>query len=379
MESLSAYARQFLDRMEKPSVDSIEGLSPAVAIEQKNPTKTSRSTVGTATEIYDFLRLMWARIGRTFCPKCGREMRPDTVQSVVDAVLVAAERYALRGGVSAQALGQGHARSRARESARAGFSACRDRRRRCSRSTISSRRPISRRRRTCSSSSTGCRSTLNRRRGWPTRLVRRFAKGDGDVVILFSGPVRSPIDGNEVRARAIHRSFRVRQRWHARAGSDAAALLVQQSARRVPALQRFRRDARVRRVAGRTVSRSARSAGRRDRSVDQAALRQQAQTARGVREEESDSDGRCMERAHRGAARSASQHGIAARIRRRVSVPARARGEALQAVHPRLSAPVSDRAGVPRCHGAKLQARRAQRSRRRQDDRRRSRICRSTR
>src|SRR5438067_8905738 len=86
VESLSAYARQFLERMEKPDVDMIDGLSPAVAIEQKNPTKTSRSTVGTATEIYDYLRLLWARVGRTYCPKCGRELRPDTVQSVTDAV-----------------------------------------------------------------------------------------------------------------------------------------------------------------------------------------------------------------------------------------------------------------------------------------------------
>ncbi|CAA9357972.1 MAG: Excinuclease ABC subunit A, partial [uncultured Gemmatimonadaceae bacterium] len=92
VESLSAYARQFLERMEKPDVDAIEGLSPAVAIEQKNPTKTSRSTVGTATEIYDYLRLLWARVGHTFCPKCGRELRPDTVQSVSDAVLALPER-----------------------------------------------------------------------------------------------------------------------------------------------------------------------------------------------------------------------------------------------------------------------------------------------
>jgi excinuclease ABC subunit A len=91
VESLSAYARQFLERMEKPDVDSIDGLSPAVAIEQKNPTKTSRSTVGTATEIYDYLRLLWARIGRTFCPVCGRELRPDTVQSVVDTLLALPE------------------------------------------------------------------------------------------------------------------------------------------------------------------------------------------------------------------------------------------------------------------------------------------------
>src|SRR5512132_750339 len=87
VESLSAYARQFLDRMEKPDVDSIEGIAPAVAIEQKNPTRTSRSTVGTATEVYDYLRLLWARVGRTYCPLCGREMRPDTVQSVVDSAL----------------------------------------------------------------------------------------------------------------------------------------------------------------------------------------------------------------------------------------------------------------------------------------------------
>ncbi len=87
VESLSAYARQFLERMEKPDVDAVEGLSPAVAIQQKNPTKTSRSTVGTATEIYDYLRLLWSRVGHTFCPQCGREMRPDTVQSVTNTVL----------------------------------------------------------------------------------------------------------------------------------------------------------------------------------------------------------------------------------------------------------------------------------------------------
>ena len=87
VESLSSYARQFLERMEKPDVDLVEGLSPAVAIEQKNPTKTSRSTVGTATEIYDYLRLLWARVGHTFCPTCGREIKPDTVQSVSDTVL----------------------------------------------------------------------------------------------------------------------------------------------------------------------------------------------------------------------------------------------------------------------------------------------------
>ncbi len=87
VESLSTYAKQFLERMEKPAVNSVEGISPAVAIEQKNPIKTSRSTVGTATEVYDYLRLLWARAGRTYCPECGREVRPDTVQSAADALL----------------------------------------------------------------------------------------------------------------------------------------------------------------------------------------------------------------------------------------------------------------------------------------------------
>ncbi len=91
VESLSAYARQFLERMKKPDVDFIDGLSPAVAIEQKNPTRTSRSTVGTATEIYDYLRLLWARIGRTMCPVCGRELKPDTAQTAADATLALAE------------------------------------------------------------------------------------------------------------------------------------------------------------------------------------------------------------------------------------------------------------------------------------------------
>ncbi|HYT82124.1 MAG TPA: excinuclease ABC subunit UvrA [Gemmatimonadales bacterium] len=87
IESLSTYAKQFLERMPKPLVDALEGLSPAVAIEQKNPTTSSRSTVGTATEIYDFLRLLWARAGTPYCRNCGEVVKADTVQEVVDAVL----------------------------------------------------------------------------------------------------------------------------------------------------------------------------------------------------------------------------------------------------------------------------------------------------
>ena len=86
VEALSTYAKQFLDRLEKPDVDRIEGLSPAVAIEQRNRTTSSRSTVGTATEVYDYLRLLYARAGRTHCPECDDEVRPDSVSSAVDRV-----------------------------------------------------------------------------------------------------------------------------------------------------------------------------------------------------------------------------------------------------------------------------------------------------
>jgi len=87
VESLSAYARQFLERMEKPEVDEIEGIAPAVAIRQKNTTRNPRSTVATSTECYDFLRLLFARVGRTFCPECGDRVERDTVDRVAGRLL----------------------------------------------------------------------------------------------------------------------------------------------------------------------------------------------------------------------------------------------------------------------------------------------------
>src|SRR5438105_3733908 len=87
IESLSAYARQFLDKMEKPDVDHIDGLSPAISIDQKGTTHNPRSTVGTVTEIYDYMRLLYARIGHPHCPNCGREVSQQTIQQIVDAVL----------------------------------------------------------------------------------------------------------------------------------------------------------------------------------------------------------------------------------------------------------------------------------------------------
>src|SRR5580700_10963986 len=87
VESLSAYARQFLERIEKPDADIIDGIAPAVAIRQKNTTRNPRSTVGTATEIYDYLRLLFARVGRTYCLQCGNQVKKDTVDEVAAAVL----------------------------------------------------------------------------------------------------------------------------------------------------------------------------------------------------------------------------------------------------------------------------------------------------
>lgn len=87
VESLSSYARQFLGLMEKPDVESIEGLSPAISIDQKTTSKNPRSTVGTVTEIYDFIRLLYARIGVPYCPKCGKKIEKQTIDQIVDNIL----------------------------------------------------------------------------------------------------------------------------------------------------------------------------------------------------------------------------------------------------------------------------------------------------
>ena len=92
MESLSSYARQFLGQMEKPDVESIEGLSPAISIDQKSTNRNPRSTVGTVTEIYDYMRLLYARVGIPHCPKCGKEIRKQTIDQMVDQIMAMPER-----------------------------------------------------------------------------------------------------------------------------------------------------------------------------------------------------------------------------------------------------------------------------------------------
>jgi excinuclease ABC subunit A len=132
VESLSAYARQFLERIEKPDADSIDGIAPAVAIRQKNSTRNPRSIVGTATEIYDYLRLLFARIGRTYCVKCGNEVKKDSVDEVADAVLAlgAGTRvqvlFPLQAGASPQTEDKKPQRSRRKKSPPAGATALSD-------------------------------------------------------------------------------------------------------------------------------------------------------------------------------------------------------------------------------------------------------------
>ena len=91
VESLSAYARQFLELMQKPDVDSIDGLSPAISIDQKTTSRNPRSTVGTVTEIYDYLRLLYARVGRPHCPVCGKPIAGQSIDSIVEQVLALPE------------------------------------------------------------------------------------------------------------------------------------------------------------------------------------------------------------------------------------------------------------------------------------------------
>ena len=110
VESLSAYARQFLERMEKPDVDGIDGIAPAIAIRQKNSIRNPRSTVGTTTEIHDYLRLLWARVGRTICRQCGRDVERESPDVVANALLALPEGTRLLVGFERPVLSVGIAR-----------------------------------------------------------------------------------------------------------------------------------------------------------------------------------------------------------------------------------------------------------------------------
>src|SRR5881396_3243556 len=122
VESLSAYARQFLQMMEKPDVDSIDGLSPAISIDQKSSSRNPRSTVGTVTEIYDYMRLLWARIGVPHCPICGREVVRQTSGQIVDEILTMPEETRIMILAPVVVDKKGEHRGVAAELKKAGFS-----------------------------------------------------------------------------------------------------------------------------------------------------------------------------------------------------------------------------------------------------------------
>ena len=153
VESLSAYARQFLGQMDKPDVDSIEGLSPAISIDQKTTSRNPRSTVGTVTEIYDYLRLLWARIGKPHCLNCGRPIAGQSAEQIIDQIMNLQDGTRFMVLAPDRARPQGRVRQAVRGAARARAS-------RASRSTA--RSGCSRRR----SSST--RSTSTTSRSWST-------------------------------------------------------------------------------------------------------------------------------------------------------------------------------------------------------------------
>ena len=122
VESLSAYARQFLGLMEKPDVDSIEGLSPAISIDQKTTSRNPRSTVGTVTEIYDYLRLLWARIGMPHCPELRRaEITGQTQEQIVDRLMTLEEGDEIHGPGAGRPRAQGRVREAARADAARGL------------------------------------------------------------------------------------------------------------------------------------------------------------------------------------------------------------------------------------------------------------------
>ena len=128
VESLSAYARQFLELMQKPDVDLIEGLSPAISIEQKTTSKNPRSTVGTVTEIYDYMRLLFARIGMPYSPATGLPIESQTVSQMVDRIMAMPEGTRLYAAGADRARPQGRIQEGARRSAEARLPARQDRR-----------------------------------------------------------------------------------------------------------------------------------------------------------------------------------------------------------------------------------------------------------
>ena len=323
VESLSAYARQFLERMEKPDVDRIDGISPAIAIRQKNSIRNPRSTVGTTTEIHDYMRLLFARVGRTFCRNCGRKScarRPRSSRGssascrpgtrlligfdlpVVEAsrarsVERAGSRRAERSSGDDGEAGRRRTRARAAPPADAGAGRRRRDDRRAAPQGLrpsAGRRPRRRVRR-CRSGGAGatgrcCRSssiaaaraaTIARQR-LTDSIETAYREGGGAA---WARAASSAAERVTVASRPpVLRAVRVPHLRHRLRGSAAAAVLVQQPVRRLPDLPRLRQHHRARHGPGRAGSDEVDPAGR-DRAVEQAALPRAARRAEARGEE----------------------------------------------------------------------------------------------
>ena len=234
VESLSAYARQFLEMMQKPDVDQIDGLSPAISIEQKTTSKNPRSTVGTVTEIYDYMRLLWARVGVPYSPATGLPIESQTVSQMVDRVLALPEKtrlYLLAPVVRGR---KGEYRKEIAEFMKKGFQRAEDRRR-----LLRDRRR--RRRSTRSSSTTStwwwtaswCART--RRRGWPKSFETALELADGIAIVEFAD---EKDEKGQPQAHHVLLEVRLPGVGLHDPGDRAAAVLVQQSVRRLPDLRR---------------------------------------------------------------------------------------------------------------------------------------------
>ena len=266
VESLSAYARQFLERMEKPDVDEILGIAPPIAIKQKNTTRNPRSTVATSTELYDFFRLLYARVGRTYCPNCGTRVQRDTVDQVADECLKQPEgsRWYVLFPVAHRQATRSKLRDHLFDASSQGIQPA-----------VSGRqdRSSSRRRSRCSTS-------ISRkpcvRAGRPLRDQRPIciSASSTRVEICYreAGEVIFEQAGGEGTTSALQREVRVQDVRHGVPRAGAEPVQLQQPLRRLPALPGLRQHDRLRHGSG-DPGHVAVARGRRGRSLDQAAAR----------------------------------------------------------------------------------------------------------
>ena len=265
--SLSSYARQFLGQMDKPDVDVIEGLSPAISIDQKSASRNPRSTVGTITEVYDYLRLLYARIGVQHCPNDGTRLQRQTPQQIVDRILEHARGHPVPGARAGRARSQGRVRHAARGPVRPGLRA-RPHRRRDGRHR---RVPEARRAAGASTSSTRSRSSSTGsccREG----IERRLTDSLETALELADGVAEVELDrrarASEAEIADVQPAPRLPGVRHELRRAGAAQLLVQLAVRRVRGVRRPRHDVRGRPRAGhprprsvdRTTARSPRGA-----------------------------------------------------------------------------------------------------------------------